>query len=196
MSKFGIDVSEHQGTINWDSVKSQISFAILRLGWIGNKNNHTIDKQFERNYSECKRLGIPVGVYLYNYCNCEDTAKAGANWALQHLQGKALELPVYIDMEDNEFLNEEIVYDLADLFKVFSDSTRIRILVALFDGELCVGEIAQKLEMSQTAISHQLRVLKQNHLIKYRRQGKSMIYSLADEHVKTIINCATEHVEE
>lgn len=101
-------------------------------------------------------------------------------------------------MENNELgiMDEEIVYDLADLFKVFSDSTRIRILVALFDGELCVGDIARQLEMSQTAISHQLRVLKQNHLIKYRRQGKSMFYSLADEHVKTIINCATEHVEE
>lgn len=98
--------------------------------------------------------------------------------------------------QKNEMLNEEIVYDLADLFKVFSDSTRIRILVVLFDGEYCVGEIADMLEMSQTAISHQLRILKQNHLIKYRRQGKSMIYSLADEHVKTIINCATEHVEE
>ena len=101
MSKFGIDISEHQGTINWDSVKSQISFAIIRLGWIGNKNNHTLDKQFERNYSECKRLGIPVGVYVYNYCNNEDTAKSGANWTLQCLQGKSLELPVYIDMEDN-----------------------------------------------------------------------------------------------
>lgn len=99
-------------------------------------------------------------------------------------------------MEENDIIAEEIVYDIADLFKVFSDSTRIRILVALFDGELCVGEIAQKLGMSQTAISHQLRVLKQNHLIKYRRQGKSMIYSLADDHVKTIIDSATEHVEE
>lgn len=98
---FGIDVSEHQGNINWDSVKSQISFAILRLGWIGNKNNHTLDTKFERNYSECKRLGIPVGVYVYNYCNCEETVKAGANWTLQHLQGKSLELPVYIDMEDS-----------------------------------------------------------------------------------------------
>ena len=95
-----------------------------------------------------------------------------------------------------ELLDEEIIYDLADLFKVFSDSTRIRILVALFEGELCVNDIAQRLEMSQTAISHQLRILKQNHLIKYRRDGKSMIYSLADEHVKTIIDCATEHVEE
>ena len=97
---------------------------------------------------------------------------------------------------ENNYIDEELVYDLADLFKLFSDSTRIRILVALFDGELCVGEIAEKLEMSQTAISHQLRVLKQNHLIKYRRQGKSMIYSLADDHVKTIIDCAVEHVEE
>ena len=98
---FGIDVSEHNGNINWDSVKSQIDFAILRLGWIGNKNNHTLDKQFERNYSECKRLGIPVGVYVYCYCNCEETSKAGAKWTLQHLSSKTLELPVYIDMEDS-----------------------------------------------------------------------------------------------
>lgn len=95
-----------------------------------------------------------------------------------------------------DFIDDEILYDLADLFKVFSDSTRIRILVSLFDGELCVGDIADRLEMSQTAISHQLRILKQNHLIKYRRDGKSVIYSIADDHVKTIINCATEHVEE
>ena len=62
--------------------------------------------------------------------------------------------------------------------------------------ELCVGDIAANLEMSQTAISHQLRILKQNHLIKYRREGKNMIYALADDHVKTIINCAIEHIEE
>ncbi len=101
MSKFGIDVSEHKGTINWDAVKSQVSYAILRLGWIGNKNNHTLDKQFERNYSECKRLGIPVGVYVYCYCNNANTARQGAEWTLQKLNGKSLELPVYIDMEDS-----------------------------------------------------------------------------------------------
>ena len=101
MSKFGIDVSEHNGTINWDTVKNQINFAILRLGWIGNKNNHTLDKQFERNYAECKRLGIPIGVYVYCYCNNADTAKQGAEWTLQRLSGKSLELPVYIDMEDS-----------------------------------------------------------------------------------------------
>ena len=92
--------------------------------------------------------------------------------------------------------SDELAYDVADLFKLFADSTRIRILVLLFHRELCVGDIAANLEMSQTAISHQLRILKQNHLIKYRREGKNMIYALADDHVKTIINCAIEHIEE
>lgn len=101
MSKFGIDVSEHNGQINWDIVKGQISFAILRLGWIGNKENHTLDRQFERNYSECKRLGIPVGVYVYCYSNNERTARSGAVWSLDQLNNKSLDLPVYIDMEDS-----------------------------------------------------------------------------------------------
>lgn len=104
---FGIDVSTFQGDIDWYKVKSQINFAILRLGWIGNKNNHTLDTKFERNYSECKRLGIPVGVYVYCYSNCEDTAKAGAEWTLQQLNGKSLELPVYLDMEDSSIANLE-----------------------------------------------------------------------------------------
>ncbi len=101
MSKFGIDVSQHQGKINWDEVKSQIDFAILRLGWIGNKENHTTDVQFERNYAECKRLGIPVGVYVYCYANNENAAKSGANWTVKSLSDKSFELPVYIDMEDS-----------------------------------------------------------------------------------------------
>lgn len=103
---FGIDVSQHQGEINWDKVKSQIDFAILRLGWIGNKENHTLDTQFERNYSECRRLGIPVGVYVYCYSNCEETAKSGANWTIEKLTAKTLELPVYIDMEDNSIAGQ------------------------------------------------------------------------------------------
>jgi len=102
---FGIDVSEHNGIINWELVKDNINFVILRLGWIGNKNNHTLDKQFERNYNECKRLGIPVGIYVYNYCNSEETVKSGAEWTMKMLQGKNIELPVYIDMEDNSIAN-------------------------------------------------------------------------------------------
>lgn len=101
MNTFGIDVSQHQGKINWDEVKSKIDFAILRLGWIGNKENHTLDTQFERNYNECKRLGIPIGVYVYCYSNNEDTVKSGANWTINKLNGKSLDLPVYIDMEDD-----------------------------------------------------------------------------------------------
>lgn len=101
----GIDVSQYQADINWEAVKLQIGFAILRLGWIGNKNNHTLDTKFEKNYAECKRLGIPVGVYVYNYCKNENTAEAGAKWTLEHLEGKTLDLPVYIDMEDNSIVS-------------------------------------------------------------------------------------------
>lgn len=100
---FGIDVSQYNNVINWDKVK--VDFAILRLGWIGNKNNHTLDEKFERNYKECKRLKIPIGIYVYNYCNSEETAKLGANWTLEKLKGKTLELPVYIDMEDNSIMS-------------------------------------------------------------------------------------------
>ena len=102
---FGIDVSEHQGEINWEVVKPKIDFAILRLGWIGNKDNHTLDKQFERNYSECKRLNIPVGIYVYCYCNDEETVKKGADWTIQKMENKILNLPIYIDMEENSISN-------------------------------------------------------------------------------------------
>ncbi|MFQ9515898.1 MAG: ArsR/SmtB family transcription factor [Eubacterium sp.] len=91
---------------------------------------------------------------------------------------------------------EEELYDLAELFKVFGDSTRIRILFVLFEAEVCVCDLAEALNMTQSAISHQLRILKQNKLVKSRREGKSIFYSLADSHVRTIINQGLEHIEE
>ena len=91
---------------------------------------------------------------------------------------------------------EEELLDMAELFKVCGDTTRIKILYALFESELCVCDIAELLGMSQSAISHQLRVIKQAKLIKNRRDGKTIFYSLADEHVKTIIGMAKEHLEE
>lgn len=91
---------------------------------------------------------------------------------------------------------DEMLYDLAELFKVFGDSTRIRILYALFEAELCVGDMAHLLGLSQTAVSHQLRVLKTNKLVRCRREGKSIFYSLADDHVRRIINQGLEHVGE
>lgn len=97
----------------------------------------------------------------------------------------------------NETLPEETeLYDLAELFKVFGDSTRIRILFVLFEAEVCVCDLAKALNMTQSAISHQLRILKQNKLVKNRREGKSIFYSLADEHVRAIINQGREHIEE
>ena len=97
----------------------------------------------------------------------------------------------------NETLPEETeLYDLAELFKVFGDSTRIRILFVLFEAEVCVCDLAAALGMTQSAISHQLRILKGNKLVKSRRAGKSVFYSLADEHVRTIIAQGREHIEE
>ena len=91
---------------------------------------------------------------------------------------------------------EEELYDLAELFKVFGDSTRIRILFVLFEAEVCICDLAEALNMTQSAISHQLRILKQSKLVKSRREGKSVFYSLADGHVRAIINQGLEHIEE
>ncbi len=91
---------------------------------------------------------------------------------------------------------EDELYDLAELFKVFGDSTRIRILFVLFEAEVCVCDLAEALNMTQSAISHQLKILKQSKLVKSRREGKSVFYSLADGHVRTIIAQGREHIEE
>lgn len=91
---------------------------------------------------------------------------------------------------------EEELYDLAELFKVFGDSTRIRILFVLFEAEVCVCDLANTLNMTQSAISHQLKILKQSKLVNSRRDGKSIFYSLADGHVRTIIAQGIEHIEE
>lgn len=91
---------------------------------------------------------------------------------------------------------EEYLYDLADLFRIFGDTTRIRILYSLFDGELCVGDISTILGMSQSSVSHQLRILKDSKLVKFRRDGKSIFYSLDDDHVRSILDLGMEHLEE
>lgn len=92
--------------------------------------------------------------------------------------------------------DEDVLYDLAELFKVFGDSTRIKILYVLSEAEMCVCDIAQILNMTQSAISHQLKILKQSKLVKNRREGKAVFYSLADGHVKTIMKQGLDHIEE
>ena len=93
-------------------------------------------------------------------------------------------------------MGEADLLELADLFKMFADSTRIKILYDLFDGEKNVGEICEDIEMNQSAVSHQLKALKTAKLVKSRRDGKAIYYSLDDDHVKTIIAMGKEHVEE
>ena len=101
-----------------------------------------------------------------------------------------------VNKVNSEMPDDEILYDLAELFKIFGDSTRIKILYVLFESEMCVCDIAQLLNMTQSAISHQLCALKQRKLGKYRREGKTVLYSLADGHVRTILGQGMEHVAE
>ena len=108
-------------------------------------------------------------------------------------------LHVHADIVEDvkeQMLDDDVLQDLSDLYKVFSDRTRIRILYVLLKREMCVCDIAQLLEMTQSAISHQLRTLKQSHLVKYRRDGKTVFYSLADQHVEMILNMGVDHVTE
>lgn len=93
-----------------------------------------------------------------------------------------------------EMPDEELLYDLADLFKVFADTTRIKILYALMGRELSVGDLAEVIGATQSAVSHQLRTLKQAHLVKFQRDGKNVIYSLSDDHVYTMIAQGMTHI--
>ena len=99
-------------------------------------------------------------------------------------------------IKDIPMPDEDIMYDLAELYKVFGDSTRIKILYVLFESEMCVQDISNIIGMTQSAVSHQLRVLKNSKLVKYRRDGKTIYYSLADGHVRSIMNQGLEHIEE
>ena len=102
--------------------------------------------------------------------------------------------PDLISSVNADMPDEELLYDLAELYKVFGDTTRIKILYVLFESEMCVGDIAELLSASPSAVSHQLRVLKANKLVKFRRDGKTVYYSLADDHVRTIIGMGMEHL--
>ena len=101
-----------------------------------------------------------------------------------------------VDKVEKAMPGEQELLDLAEFFKVFGDSTRIKILYVLSQSEMCVCDIATLLQMGQSAISHQLKILKQSRLVKSRREGKSVFYSLADAHVRTIIAQGREHIDE
>ena len=107
------------------------------------------------------------------------------------LEGNKMETDAFENMPD-----EDTLFDLAELFKIFGDSTRIKILFVLLEQEMPAGEVAAVLGMTQSAVSHQLRILETNGLVKFRREGKSLIYSLADDHVNSILNQGLNHVGE
>lgn len=100
--KKGLDLSEHNGNIDFQAVKnSGIEFVILRIGWIGNKENHTLDKKFEEYYNSAKSVGLQIGVYVYNYCKSLEAIQSGTKWVIEKLKGKVLNYPVFLDMEDS-----------------------------------------------------------------------------------------------
>ena len=102
--------------------------------------------------------------------------------------------PIPVGESLDELPDEELLYDLADLFKVFSDTTRIKILFSRLGRELCVADIAEETGSTQSAVSHQLRTLKQAHLVKFERDGRNIVYSLADDHVYTMLNQGMSHI--
>ena len=95
-----------------------------------------------------------------------------------------------------QLLDEDKIIDLSELFKIFGDSTRVKIINVLLDNELCVGDIADKINVSQSAVSHQLRILKDSKLVKFRKEGNMTYYYLADDHVEKIFKMGCEHVNE
>jgi len=104
--------------------------------------------------------------------------------------------PETVEQVKERLPQDEVLYDLAELFKMFGDSTRVKILYALLESELCVYDLACTVGLTQSAVSHQLRVLKGGKLVKFRREGKIIYYSLADGHVSRILSQGMEHVEE
>jgi len=99
-----------------------------------------------------------------------------------------------IDQIRKDMPSEEVLYDIADFFKVLGESTRLKILYALLKSEVCVGELSESLNIGQSSVSHQLRILRQNDLVKFRKQGKTVFYSLDDAHVESLLNQSLEHL--
>ena len=141
------------------------------------------EKSLDKGHSAC----------YYEHMNrrsYESAAKGAVNMPETKDPAPALQ-PEGPDMPD-----DEVLYELADLFRVFGDSTRIKILYALHDNELCVQDIANAVALSQSAVSHQLRVLKDSKLVRFRREGKTVYYALDDDHVRSILSMGMDHIEE
>lgn len=131
----------------------------------------------------------PANAHVAASTNANAPASAAAPVPAPQASPKNKPVPHALDMPD-----EEILYDLADLFKIFSDTTRVKILFALTTGEMSVNDLSDAVTLSQSAVSHQLRILKQTHLVRFRRDGKQIIYSLSDDHVHTMLSQGMTHI--
>lgn len=131
----------------------------------------------------------PVNAHVAASTNASAAENAAAPAPAPQASPKNKPVPHALDMPD-----EEILYDLADLFKIFSDTTRVKILFALTTGEMSVNDLSDAVTLSQSAVSHQLRILKQTHLVRFRRDGKQIIYSLSDDHVHTMLSQGMTHI--
>jgi len=141
------------------------------------------EKSLDKGHSACYYEHMNKRSYDFE-------AKGDTNMA-ETKDAKPAAQPEGLDMPD-----DEVLYELADLFRVFGDSTRIKILYALHDNELCVQDIANAVALSQSAVSHQLRVLKDSKLVRFRREGKTVYYALDDDHVRSILSMGMDHIEE
>ena len=121
----GIDISEHNGNIDFVKVKQNgIEFVIIRLGWVGNKNNHTIDKKFNEYYLQAKQAGLKIGFYVYSYCKSIEAIRSGADWVLDNLENKEFDLPIFLDLEDNSIsylLKEELTNQAIQFCKIIEN---------------------------------------------------------------------------
>lgn len=146
--KKGIDVSEHNGTIDFTKVKNDgIEFVIIRLGWIGNKNNHTIDKKFEQNFNNAKNAGLKVGVYVYSYVENSKAMQSAINWVNEKLSGKTLDYSVFLDVEDAQIssLDKETLTILCKQFceRVTGFETGVYANLDWFTNKLNVNELTK-----------------------------------------------------
>ena len=121
----GIDISEHNGNIDFVKVKQNgIEFVIIRIGWVGNKNNHTVDKKFNEYYLKAKQAGLKIGFYVYSYCKSIEAIRSGADWVLDNLENKEFDLPVFLDLEDSSIsylLKEELTNQAIQFCKIIEN---------------------------------------------------------------------------
>ena len=140
----GIDISEHNETIDFGKVKaSGINFVIIRIGWIGNKNNHTLDKYFEENYSKAKYYGLKIGFYVYSYVESEEAMLSAINWVKNQISGKTHEYPIFLDVEDKQIsgLSKELQTNLCKYFCDNFENSGVYANLDWFKNKLNVSEL-------------------------------------------------------